>query len=224
MVTSGLTVEGVTVSYRGGRRGSDVLPVLREASLQVSKGEVVALLGPSGCGKSTLLRAIAGLEAIDAGSVRWDGADLARVPAHARGFGVVFQDAQLFPQMSVAANVSYGLRGARWPKPVRAVRAQELLRLVGLPDAGSRAVTQLSGGERQRVALARSLAPQPRLLLLDEPLSALDRALREYLAVELAVLLRQTHTTAILVTHDEGEAHAIADRTLRLDSGRVLPT
>ncbi|MBN9612079.1 MAG: ABC transporter ATP-binding protein, partial [Actinobacteria bacterium] len=209
---SGLALREATVSYG---RGADAgPPAVDRVSFQVSPGEVVALTGPSGCGKSTLLRAIAGLEPLAAGSVCWDGEDLARVPTHLRGFGLVFQDGQLFGHRSVAENIAYGLRVQRAPRAEREARVAEMLQLIGLPDAGERAVTALSGGERQRVALARSLAPKPRLLLLDEPLSALDRELRERLAAELAELLRRTGTTAILVTHDEHEAETIADRAL----------
>lgn len=213
----GLAVDRVTVRYRP----SDRVPAVYDASFAIAPGEVVALTGPSGCGKSTLLRAVAGLEPLAAGTVRWDGDDLAGVPPHARGFGLVFQDGQLFAHRNVAENVAYGLRVQRVPRAERASRVAELLDLVGLPGAGPRAVTELSGGERQRVALARSLAPRPRLLLLDEPLSALDRALRERLAAELAVLLRETGTTAILVTHDEHEAEVVADRALRMHAGMV---
>lgn len=215
----GLSVEGVTVTYAGA-----ALPAaVNDASFEVHRGEVVALTGPSGCGKSTLLRAIAGLEPLAAGRVAWDGENLASVPPHRRGFGLMFQDGQLFAHMSVAKNVAYGLSAQRAPKELREARVAELLELVGLPDYGSRAVTELSGGERQRVALARSLAPGPRLLLFDEPLSALDRALRERLAMDLAALLRDTGTTAILVTHDSAEADLVADRVLAMRSGRLAP-
>lgn len=214
---NGLAVTHVSVAYR-----RDEL-IVREASLAVARGEVVALLGPSGCGKSTLLRAIAGLEPLADGSVSWDGADLARVPPHRREFGLVFQDGQLFSHRSVAENIAYGLRVQRMARPEREARVAELLELVGLPGFGARAVTELSGGQRQRVALARALAPSPRLLLLDEPLSALDRELRDRLALDLAELLRATGTTAVLVTHDEGEADTIASRVLRMREGRILP-
>jgi len=212
----GLSVRGVTIVYDADR------PVLNGASCEVSPGEVVALTGPSGSGKSTLLRAIAGLEPLDAGSVSWAGEDLTRMPTHRRGFGLVFQDGQLFAHRSVAENVAYGLRVQRMPRRERAERVAELLALIGLSDAESRPVTELSGGERQRVALARSLAPRPRLLLLDEPLSALDRDLRDRLAVDLARILRESGTTAILVTHDLGEAEVVADRVLSLRNGAIV--
>jgi len=206
----------VTVAY------GDAAPAVTDASFDVALGEVVALTGPSGCGKSTLLRAISGLEPLTSGSVRWAGEDLAQVPPHKRGFGLMFQDGQLFAHMTVAKNVAYGLSAKQFSKDERQGRVAELLELVGLPDYGGRAVTELSGGERQRVALARSLAPKPRLLLLDEPLSALDRQLRERLAGELATLLRATGTTAILVTHDPYEADTVADRVLQMWAGRLV--
>lgn len=212
----GLRVAEVTVAY-----GKDS-PVVRGASFGVSEHEVVAMLGPSGCGKSTLLRAIAGLEPLTSGSVSWNGESLEHTPPHRRGFGLVFQDGQLFVHRSVAENIAYGLRVQRMPKGERADRVSSLLELVGLPGYGDRPVTELSGGERQRVALARALAPTPRLLLLDEPLSALDRELRERLADDLAQLLRDTGTTAVLVTHDEHEAQTIADRVLRMADGAVI--
>ncbi len=215
-MNQGLGVRGVTVAY------GDAAPAVTDASFDVALGEVVALTGPSGCGKSTLLRAISGLEPLTSGSVRWAGEDLAQVPPHKRGFGLMFQDGQLFAHMTVAKNVAYGLSAKQFSKDERQRRVAELLELVGLPDYGGRAVTELSGGERQRVALARSLAPKPRLLLLDEPLSALDRQLRERLAGELATLLRATGTTAILVTHDPYEADTVADRVLQMWAGRLV--
>lgn len=211
----GLSVRGVTVSYA-------LAHAVRGVSFEVATGEIVALTGPSGCGKSTLLRAISGLEPLVSGEVRWDGADLASLPPHRRGFGLMFQDGQLFAHMSVAKNVAYGLSAQKMPKGEQQARVDELLTLVGLPGYGVRAVTELSGGERQRVALARSLAPKPRLLLLDEPLSALDRLLRERLAADLAALLRETGTTAILVTHDPHEAETVADRVLSMRDGSIL--
>lgn len=214
--TVGLFVDRVSVAYERGT------PVVLDASFEVPVGGVVALLGPSGCGKSTLLRAVAGLEPLQTGTVSWGGADLVRVPPHKRGFGLVFQDGQLFVHRTVHENIAYGLRVQKRPRAEREARVAELLELVGIPDYGGRQVTELSGGERQRVALARALAPSPRLLLLDEPLSALDRELRERLADDLAVMLRATGMTAILVTHDEGEAATIADRVLRMRDGRII--
>jgi thiamine transport system ATP-binding protein len=193
-----------------------------DVSLELPTGEVLAVLGASGCGKSTLLRAVAGLERPDGGSVLFDGVDVTRVPAHRRGFALMFQDGQLFPNLSVADNVGYALRLRRTPRTERERRVAELLELVGLPGFGDREPTTLSGGEQQRVALARALAVRPRLLLLDEPLSALDRDLRERLAVELHDILRVEGTTAVLVTHDHDEAFAVADRMAVMRAGRLV--
>jgi thiamine transport system ATP-binding protein len=191
-------------------------------SLELPAGDVLAVLGPSGCGKSTLLRAIAGLEVIAEGSVSYDGRDLADVPTHRRGFALMFQDGQLFAHQSVAGNVGYALRRQRQPRAVVRRRVEELLDLVGLQGFGDRSPATLSGGERQRVALARALAVDPRLLLLDEPLSALDRGLRERLAGDLRDILVAAGTTALLVTHDQEEAFAVADRMAVMRAGRIV--
>ncbi len=193
-----------------------------DVSLDLPQGEVLAVLGPSGSGKSTLLRAVAGLEVLDAGTVSYDGQDLARVPTHRRGFALMFQDGQLFAHQSVAGNVGYALRLRRRPRREVRRRVEELLELVGLPGFGPRATTTLSGGERQRVALARALAVDPRLLLLDEPLSALDTGLRERLAADLREILGAAGTTALMVTHDQEEAFAVADRMALMRAGRVI--
>jgi thiamine transport system ATP-binding protein len=185
--------------------------LLDSIDLTVGPAEIVAVLGPSGIGKSTLLRAIAGLEPYT-GSISWDGADLASVPAHKRGFALMFQDGQLFGHLTVARNVAYAIPRGR----TRRAEVAQLLDLVGLAGFERRLPRTLSGGERQRVALARALAARPRLLLLDEPLSSLDRELRDRLAGDLARILRETGTAAILVTHDESEAETIADRVVRL--------
>lgn len=190
--------------------------VLDHVSLEVARGEVVALLGPSGSGKSTLLRVIAGLLVADSGSVSLDGRDITEWPSHRRNIGMVFQDEQLFPHLTVAQNVGFGLRMRRVERSEAAARVQELLHLVGLDSLTNHDVTKLSGGEAKRVALARSLAPRPAVLLLDEPLTGLDRELHDRLAHELAALLRTTGTTALLVTHDLDEATSIADRIERL--------
>ena len=192
-----------------------------DVSLSVEEGTVLAVLGPSGCGKSTLLRAVAGLEPLAAGTVSWDGRDLAGVPTHERGFALMFQDGQLFAHASVADNIGYALRLRRVPRAERDRRVSELLELVGLPGYGDRRPTTLSGGEQQRVALARSLAADPALLLLDEPLSALDRSLRDRLAGDLREILVRTGTTAVLVTHDHDEAFTVADRMAVMLAGRA---
>ena len=191
-------------------------------SLDLAAGRVLAVLGPSGCGKSTLLRAVAGLEPLASGSISWDGADLAGVPTHRRGFALMFQDGQLFGHLSVARNVAYALRLRRTPAARLAARVGELLDLVGLAGYDDRLPGTLSGGERQRVALARALAVEPRLILLDEPLSALDASLRERLAGDLRSILHAAGTTALLVTHDHEEAFALADRLAVMREGRVV--
>ena len=217
--SGGLRVEGLSVVYPAGR-GSDPVRAVDDVDLTLPRGRILALLGPSGCGKSSLLRAVAGLEEIAAGTIAWDGADVVGVPVHKRGFGLMFQDGQLFPFRDVAGNVAYGL--VHLPRARRRERVAEMLELVGLPGYGGRDVTTLSGGQAQRVALARSLAPRPRLLLLDEPLSALDRAMREQLAVDLRRILVEQGTTALYVTHDHEEAGTVADRIGVMDAGRLL--
>jgi thiamine transport system ATP-binding protein len=210
-----LTVTDVVVRY-----GATV--AVDGVSLAVAPGEIAALLGPSGCGKSTLLRAVAGLEPLAEGTVAWDGQDLGGVPVHKRRFGLMFQDGQLFAHMSVARNVGFGLAMAGLRGEARQAKVTALLELVGLEGFGGRDVTTLSGGQAQRVALARALAPEPRLLLLDEPLSALDADLREALRGQVREILHQAGTAALWVTHDAAEATAVADRTLRLAAGRLV--
>jgi thiamine transport system ATP-binding protein len=215
---AGLEVRDVSVRY-GGAAG---VTAVDRVSLTVAPGEVVALLGPSGCGKSSLLRAVAGLEPLSDGHVTYDGEDLAGVPVHRRRFGLMFQEGQLFPHRDVGRNVAYGLEIQELSRADREARVAALLDLVGLSGYERRAVPTLSGGEQQRVALARALAPRPRLLLLDEPLSALDRQLRERLASEVRAALVETGTTAVFVTHDHAEASAVADRIGVMDRGRLL--
>ncbi|MXP20826.1 ATP-binding cassette domain-containing protein [Gordonia sp. HNM0687] len=185
---------------------------------------VTALLGPSGCGKSTLIRAIAGLEALTAGRVVFDDRDLVNTPAHRRDFGVVFQDGQLFGGRSVASNIAYGLRMRRWSRPAIRSRVDEMLDLVRLNGFGDRRVEELSGGQAQRVALARALAPRPRLLLLDEPLAALDRLLRDRLATEISDIVRATATPTVVVTHDHTEAALMADSISVMRAGVLVQT
>jgi len=204
----------------GARVRFDAKIALDDVSFELRNDEILGILGPSGSGKSTLLRAIAGLEPLVAGRILWQNEDLRDVPVHKRGFALMFQDGQLFPHRDVAGNVGYALRIAR--HPAVEARVAELLEVVGLPGFEKRRVTELSGGEQQRVALARALAAEPRLLLLDEPLSSLDRELRERLAVDLREILRSTGTPAILVTHDHDEAAVIADRIGVMDEGRML--
>lgn len=213
-MSAGLEVRQVSVVYPGGVRAVD------RVSLDVGTGQVLALLGPSGCGKSSLLRAVAGLEDVVGGRVCFDGEDVTRVPVHKRGFGLMFQDGQLFPFRDVGGNVAYGLAGL--PRRERVERVAQVLELVGLAGYERRAVTSLSGGQAQRVALARSLAPRPRLLLLDEPLSALDRALREELVGELRAILSSQGMTALYVTHDHAEAAAIADQVGVMSQGKLV--
>jgi thiamine transport system ATP-binding protein len=226
-----LSLSHVSVSYDGQEAVHDV-------SLDLADSSVLAVLGPSGSGKSTLLRAIAGLEPAR-GTIAWDGRSLAGVPTHKRGFALMFQDGQLFEHLSVARNVEYPLRiesarlrslrgqtlapaAAKVRRLARRERVAELLELVGLTGYADRVPGTLSGGERQRVALARALAVEPRLLLLDEPLSALDAGLRERLAGDLRGILRAAGTTALLVTHDHEEAFAVADRLAVLRDGRLV--
>jgi thiamine transport system ATP-binding protein len=189
-------------------------------SLTVGEHETVALLGPSGSGKSTLLRAIAGLEPLSGGRIVLDGRDLANVPVHERGFGLMFQDYVLFPQRDVRGNVAFGLEMRGDARPAIDVRVDEVLELVRLRGYGARSVDELSGGEQQRVALARALAPAPRLLMLDEPLGALDRALRTRLLDELAALFSGLRLPIVYVTHDQEEAFTVSDRVLIMRDGR----
>ncbi|MEE1756923.1 ABC transporter ATP-binding protein [Streptomyces sp. SP18CS02] len=212
-----LGLEGVTVRF-GDR------PALDAVDLTVADHEIVCVLGPSGSGKSTLLRVVAGLQRTDGGRVLLAGADQAGVPVHRRGVGLMFQDHQLFPQRDVGGNVAFGLRMRGDSRQRQAARVAELLDLVGLPGAERRAVAELSGGEQQRVALARALAPSPRLLMLDEPLGQLDRGLRERLVVELRQLFGRLGTTVLAVTHDQGEAFALADRVVVMRDGGIAQT
>jgi len=204
--------QGLTVRY-------GAIEALGGLDLEIDSGEIFVLLGGSGSGKTTLLRCAGGFIAPDAGRILLDDRDITALPPHARPVNTMFQSYALFPHMDVAGNIGFGLRAM--PRAARRERVAELLDLVRLPGFGPRRVTELSGGQQQRVALARSLAPRPRLLLLDEPFSALDRALRDATRAEFLELLRQLGTTAILVTHDQDEALTSADRIGVLDHGRL---
>ncbi len=210
-----LVVDSVVVNLSGQR-------VLRGASLEVADGEVVAVLGPSGSGKTTLLRAIAGLVEIEAGEVLWDGESVLGIPTHRRGFGLMFQGYALFPHMTVAENVAFGLRMTGHDDIEREV--EEALSWVGLEGFGYRSIDSLSGGEKQRVALARTLAPRPRLVMLDEPLGALDRNLRARLMVETRRILQHRGVTGIVVTHDREEAVAMSGRLALMRKGTIVQT
>lgn len=209
-----LRAEGLTVRY-----GATV--ALAGVNLEVPDRRVVAVLGPSGCGKTSLLRVVAGLEPAATGVVSWDGRPLTGMPAHERGFGLMFQDYALFPHKTVFGNVSFGLRMEGRPSSEIAARVTEVLEWVGLAGTEDRPVGPLSGGEQQRVALARALAPAPRLLMLDEPLGSLDRSLRERLVTELRQLLTGRGITAVYVTHDQEEAFAVSDTVVVMRAGRV---
>jgi ABC-type Fe3+/spermidine/putrescine transport system ATPase subunit len=210
-----LELDGLNKAYPDGWTLTDV-------SFTVEEGEIRGLLGPSGCGKTTLLRLIAGLESPDSGRVLVDEEDVTSVAPHRRGFGLMFQEYALFPHKDVFGNVAFGLRMEGLDRQAIEERVTETLALVGLKGFEHRDVSQLSGGERQRVALARSLAPQPRLLLLDEPLGALDRTLRERLMDELPDILHRAGVTVITVTHDQEEAFAIADCVAVMRAGEVV--
>lgn len=209
-----LAVENIRKTFGGATAVSDV-------GFTMAAGEILCFLGASGCGKTTLLRIIAGLERADAGTIRFEGRDMAGVPPHRRSFGMMFQDFALFPHRNVIQNVTYGLALRKLPAGETERRAEEMLEMVGLAGFAERNVGELSGGERQRVALARSLAPHPRLLMLDEPLGSLDRALRERLMVELRRILKAVGVTAIFVTHDQAEAFAIADRIAVFSEAKI---
>lgn len=209
-----LTVRQLTFAY-------DSHPVLHDIDLHINQDEIVCLLGASGCGKTTLLRVIAGLETGYAGTIELQGQSLQAVAVHQRGFGLMFQDFALFPHMTVAQNIGFGLRMQGVARKKRTKKIEEVLSLVGLSGYAGRDVSALSGGEKQRVALARSLAPQPQLLLLDEPLGSLDAGLRDRLIVDLRRIIKTTGLTAIYVTHDQQEAYAIADRIAVMNAGRI---
>ncbi|MDO5746106.1 MAG: ABC transporter ATP-binding protein [Actinomycetaceae bacterium] len=211
---SGLVVEDASIAY-------GTKTIINHVSMHVPEGHILALLGASGSGKSTLLRGIVGLEPLQTGRVYWNDKDVTNMPVYQRGFGVMFQDGQLFAHRNVGGNVAYGLVG-KMPKAQRAQRVAHMLDLVDLAGYENRSIATLSGGQAQRVALARALAPAPHVLLLDEPLSALDSDLREQLAVDLREVLKKTRTTAVMVTHDEKEATIFADMQLRVRNGVLV--
>ncbi|MCM1969661.1 ABC transporter ATP-binding protein [Streptomyces sp. G1] len=212
---------GARVEFRGLRRAFGSTVALDGLDLTIEPGELVALLGPSGCGKTTALRVVAGFEQPDSGEVLLDGQDITRIPANRRDAGMVFQSYSLFPNLSARDNVAFGLRVRKVGAAARRERAAELLDLVGLPDHGDRYPHQMSGGQQQRVALARALALRPRVLLLDEPLSALDAKVRAGLREEIRRLQLSLGITTVFVTHDQEEALSMADRVAVLNAGRL---
>lgn len=211
-----LEVRDVDITYPDGT------VAVRGVSVGVEPGSVLSLLGASGSGKSTLLRGIAGLEDVTAGQILLDGENIAGVPVHRRNIGMVFQDGQLFPHRNVGRNISYGLEMAGVPKDQRKEQIDKMLSLVDLDGYVERPIRSLSGGQAQRVALARTLAPEPKVVLLDEPFSALDRGLRATLAPQVRDILARTNTTAVHVTHDHTEARAIATHVAILDHGKLI--
>jgi len=210
-----LTVRNVCKSFGGP-------PVVNDVSLEVARGEFFALLGPSGCGKTTLLRMIAGFETPDSGTIAIDGEAMNAVPPHLRPTNMVFQSYAIFPHLNVFDNIAYGLRKLRLPKEILRAKVEAMLATVRLEGLGGRAADQLSGGQRQRVALARALVREPKILLLDEPLGALDKRLRETMQVELRAIQRKVGITFLLVTHDQEEALSLSDRIAVMHQGRIL--
>ncbi len=214
---SGIRLEGLTKTF--GR-----IVAVDDVTLEFPEGKFVCLLGPSGCGKTTLLRLIAGLETPTRGRILLDGEDLTGVPPHRRNFGMVFQSLALFPHLTVGENIAYPLRIRGVDRAAQRARVEALLELIQLPGIADRPVAKLSGGQRQRVAMARALATEPRLFLLDEPLSALDAKLREAMQVELRQLQQSLAITTVLVTHDQREAMTMGDIVVVMDAGRVQQT
>src|SRR4051812_22285894 len=210
-----LSIRAVSKSFGGP-------PVVDAVSLEIERGEFFALLGPSGCGKTTLLRMIAGFETPDSGAIVMDGETMNQVPAHQRPTNMVFQSYAIFPHLNVFDNIAYGLRKLKLPSQILRAKIQAMLATVRLEGLGPRAADQLSGGQRQRVALARALVREPKILLLDEPLGALDKRLREAMQLELRALQRKVGITFVLVTHDQEEALSLSDRVAVMEGGRIL--
>ena len=213
-MSSFLTLTGITKAFRDNH-------VVKGVDLAFNKGEFVSLLGPSGCGKTTILRMIAGFEQPTTGSIVVDGEDITNLPPNKRKIGMVFQAYALFPNMNVADNIGFGLKIAGMARPEREARIEEMLKLIGLPGFGKRFPFELSGGQQQRVALARAIAPRPSMLLLDEPLSALDAKIRVSLREEIRAIQRELGITTVFVTHDQEEALSISDRIVVMNAGRV---
>jgi ABC-type Fe3+/spermidine/putrescine transport system ATPase subunit len=209
-----LTVKNLSSSYED-------RPLLKDISFSLQEGDILCLLGPSGAGKTTLLRLLAGLEEEDSGTFTFNNLNIRSIPSHKRNFGMMFQEYALFPHKNVYENVSFGLEMKNWTSITRKKRVAEMLKVVGLSGFDNRAIDELSGGERQRVALARSLAPGPQLLLLDEPLGSLDRILRDRLAIEIRSILKSLNVTALFVTHDQSEAFSVSDKIGILHDGRL---
>ncbi len=210
-----LSIEGLQVHI-------DKEAILHNISLQVEQGEFLSLQGPSGCGKSTLLKSIAGILPAEQGTIYLDGKDITRLPIHQRGTVIVFQDMRLFPNMTVEENIAFPLKMQKVPKAQRLSAARELLEKVQLPGYGKRRIHQLSGGQQQRVALARALAAKPKLLLLDEPFSALDEELRQGMRELVLQLHKEFAMTTIMVTHDRPEAVAMSDRIITMSEGAIV--
>jgi spermidine/putrescine ABC transporter ATP-binding subunit len=210
-----LSIRAVSKSFNGP-------PVVDAVSLEVERGEFFALLGPSGCGKTTLLRMIAGFEMPDSGAIVMDGETMNQIPPHLRPTNMVFQSYAIFPHLNVFDNIAYGLRKLKLPKAALRSRIEAMLATVRLEGLESRAADQLSGGQRQRVALARALVREPKLLLLDEPLGALDKRLREAMQIELRAIQRKVGITFLLVTHDQEEALSLSDRAAVMSHGKIL--